>query len=564
MHLHVTLHETEQREMPDHPVRWKQYSRLLLLILLAGCNSTDSTVFYNLTVTPQPPEGGSTEPSGGEFKAGSDLEIFAYPSEGWDFAGWEGDASGRENPVVVTLEKESRIIARFEPMKFEEQTLLFRLFNPVLESPAAGIHVTLADEEGTVLGDGETTEEGEYLFAHSSPEGEIRSMEARFTGTGYFDFTEIMQNDRSREVEFLIHPVPVHMESTLPPLTAGDSVEIDFRDYMHSLDPDDEQPVPIDSVIVTGASRVGAPEADLPAEKQLELERLDAWSYRFAAGEEAEEGDFELIVTAYTPTNRVEDEVLLPLLRRADDPDDLDDPDNRGEPGDPGDPDDPGGPGNPVDPDKETHLVIMPLGDSLTNDPRSRVTLWNLLVEEGFTVDYVGDQRQTSGIPDPDHEGVGGITIEGVRQKAGQLMTRHKPRIINLLIGTNDIAWYFAETPDETADRWDQLVESLFQHSEPETWIIAATLPPMSSSLVGKEGVPNRDRAVQTERFNEAVRKRVESRRESGERIILADMEAAMDPAEHLSGDGVHLNEAGYRVMGTVYYEAILKIKVPQ
>jgi hypothetical protein len=74
-------------------------------------------------------------------------------------------------------------------------------------------------------------------------------------------------------------------------------------------------------------------------------------------------------------------------------------------------------------------LVIMPLGDSLTNDSRPRVKLWNLLTKDGYKPVYVGDQRQTSSIPDPDHEGVGGITINGIMEKTAHLMETHRPRL---------------------------------------------------------------------------------------------------------------------------------------
>lgn len=88
-------------------------------------------------------------------------------------------------------------------------------------------------------------------------------------------------------------------------------------------------------------------------------------------------------------------------------------------------------------------LVIMPLGDSMTNDSRSRVKLWNLLSSDGHKLDYVGNQHQTSSIPDADHEGVGGIKIGGIMDKAESLMQTHKPNYVALMVGTNDIAWYF-------------------------------------------------------------------------------------------------------------------------
>ena len=208
-------------------------------------------------------------------------------------------------------------------------------------------------------------------------------------------------------------------------------------------------------------------------------------------------------------------------------------------------------------PPSDETLVIMPLGDSMTNDSRPRVRFWNLLEGDGHELDYVGNQRQNSSIPDPDHEGVGGIEIQGIMDKAESLMQDHKPEYVALMVGTNDIAWYFDETGQEIADRWNDLIDLIFSASEPGTYILAATIPPVSSSNVGKSNMDVRDRAVLVQHYNAALREHIENRRAQGDLIVLADMEAALDPDQHLSGDGVHLNEEGYRVMGTVYYEAM-------
>lgn len=204
-------------------------------------------------------------------------------------------------------------------------------------------------------------------------------------------------------------------------------------------------------------------------------------------------------------------------------------------------------------------LLIMPLGDSMTNDSRPRVKLWNLLNDDGYKLDYVGNQYQESSIPDPDHEGTGGIKIEGVMDKATSLMQTHSPGYVALMVGTNDIAWYFDESAPEIADRWKDLIDRIFDSSEPETYILAATIPPVSSKNVGKSGLSVQDRAIMVQLFNAELRSYVKYRSANGDHIILADMEAALDPGKHLSDDGVHLNEAGYAIMGTVYYNAMIK-----
>jgi len=212
---------------------------------------------------------------------------------------------------------------------------------------------------------------------------------------------------------------------------------------------------------------------------------------------------------------------------------------------------------DPNIPPSEGILVIMPLGDSLTNDSRPRVTLWNLLTNDGHELNYVGDQRQSSSIPDDQHEGVGGIKIQGIADKAERLMNTHKPEYIMLMVGTNDIVWYFNETGEEIAARWNDLVQLLFDSSASGTYIVAATIPPVTSRIVGESNLDERDRAEVVKIYNSEIRKYVESRREKGENIILADVEDALTISEHLSNDEVHLNREGYEKMGTVYYEAM-------
>ena len=212
----------------------------------------------------------------------------------------------------------------------------------------------------------------------------------------------------------------------------------------------------------------------------------------------------------------------------------------------------------PLGPSGEV-LIIMPLGDSMTNDSRSRVKLWNLLSDDGHKLDYVGNQHQRSSIPDPDHEGVGGIKIQGIMDKAVSLMKTHKPNYIALMVGTNDIAWYFDEPAQIIANRWNDLIDRIFDSSEPGTYILAATIPPVSSKDVGKAGMASRDRAIMVQHYNAELRAIIKDRKANGDHIILADMEAALVTGQHLSSDGVHLNEAGYAVMGTVYYNAMNK-----
>lgn len=103
------------------------------------------------------------------------------------------------------------------------------------------------------------------------------------------------------------------------------------------------------------------------------------------------------------------------------------------------------------------------------------------------------------------------------------------------------------------------MIDRIFDSSEPGTYILAATIPPVTSKNVGQPGLSTQDRAVMVKLYNAELRKIINQRIANGDKIILADMEAALNPATHLSSDGVHLSEEGYAVMGTVYYNAMNK-----
>jgi len=88
------------------------FSTLLLLFFLSSCGS-ESTPVYSLTTTPTPDDAGSVSPSSGEYDEGESVEISAIPNEDWIFDGWQGDATGSDNPTTVTMDADKDIAATF-------------------------------------------------------------------------------------------------------------------------------------------------------------------------------------------------------------------------------------------------------------------------------------------------------------------------------------------------------------------------------------------------------------------------------------------------------------------
>ena len=69
---------------------------------------------YTLTITVSPSGSGSVSPSGGTFDAGTVVTFTAYPTSGWQFDHWSGDASGTSPSIVITMDSDKDATAYFE------------------------------------------------------------------------------------------------------------------------------------------------------------------------------------------------------------------------------------------------------------------------------------------------------------------------------------------------------------------------------------------------------------------------------------------------------------------
>ncbi|HOJ31172.1 MAG TPA: FG-GAP-like repeat-containing protein [bacterium] len=74
-----------------------------------------STQYY-LTTVADPIAGGSVSPTSGWFDAGSNVQIQAFPNQGWKFSNWSGDASGSQNPASITMNGPKTARAVFAPL----------------------------------------------------------------------------------------------------------------------------------------------------------------------------------------------------------------------------------------------------------------------------------------------------------------------------------------------------------------------------------------------------------------------------------------------------------------
>lgn len=86
---------------------------LAAVFLSAVACSTKSTPSYQLTTSSTPAEGGTVSPASGEFDEGDEIQVQAIANENWVFDGWEGDQTGSQNPMTVSMNADKNISARF-------------------------------------------------------------------------------------------------------------------------------------------------------------------------------------------------------------------------------------------------------------------------------------------------------------------------------------------------------------------------------------------------------------------------------------------------------------------
>lgn len=204
-------------------------------------------------------------------------------------------------------------------------------------------------------------------------------------------------------------------------------------------------------------------------------------------------------------------------------------------------------------------LRIMPLGDSITAGLISpapgyipggyRTKLWQNLTAAGYSVDFVGASQQNpdaGNLPDPDHNGYGGWTINQIDANIVNWLNATKPAAVLLHIGTNDTFGTDAEFKS-VGTRLDKLITDITKQS-PQTHLIVAQI--ISSSDATREA------RIQT--YNGLVPDIVAAHANNGELVTMVDMHAAVPSVDF--ADSYHPNKVGYDLMGDAWSKAILAL----
>ncbi len=94
--------------------QWQIMAATLVIVSLLSmaCGGETTKTIWRLSTDAADGQG-SVDPSIATFHDGDTVTITAEPASGWSFDYWNGDASGSENPITITMDSDKTIYAYF-------------------------------------------------------------------------------------------------------------------------------------------------------------------------------------------------------------------------------------------------------------------------------------------------------------------------------------------------------------------------------------------------------------------------------------------------------------------
>ena len=207
-------------------------------------------------------------------------------------------------------------------------------------------------------------------------------------------------------------------------------------------------------------------------------------------------------------------------------------------------------------------VAIMPMGDSITHGFGSatmdgyRRPLHQSLTAAGYLVNFVGSRRAGAQFDyDRDNEGHPGVDAPYLRDRLGDYLSRNRPDIVLLHIGTNGL-W---KSPEEVAAEADQLLSAIYAYD--------GNIQVVLARIINRVGPP--EVVSRTTRYNELLQAIADRRIAAGDPLVVVDMEHALIyTAAGGNGMGLfvdmydllHPNDAGYGKMAAVWDAALQAI----
>ncbi len=196
---------------------------------------------------------------------------------------------------------------------------------------------------------------------------------------------------------------------------------------------------------------------------------------------------------------------------------------------------------------------IMPLGDSITdgyNIPGGyRIELWKKFVANNLNINFVGSLfNGPAELGDPHHEGHSGWRIDEITAKVNDWLGTYQPKIILLLIGTNDIEQNF-DVPN-APNRLSALVDQIFSRI-PDATILVASIPPIND--------PKLNPQVNT--YNATIQGMVNQKISQGKKAVFVDVYSVITFKD--IPDTVHPTLEGYNKIAQAWFDKLLPLLQP-
>ena len=219
------------------------------------------------------------------------------------------------------------------------------------------------------------------------------------------------------------------------------------------------------------------------------------------------------------------------------------------------------GPASLVKAQPSAQLKIMPLGDSITEGYNGttgnlgvdgyRTPLYLDLVNNGFSVDFVGSQNNGTGL-DNDNEGHIGYSADEIRDDVNGWLTENPADVVLLHIGTNDIQ--DGEVAFGIVSEVEGILNNIYQwgvnNNKTVTVILASIILRSDNSTLNSTTIS----------YNSGLQTMASNRIADGDPLIMVDMEHALVYPTDLVSDGIHPTPTGYGKMATIWYNALASL----
>jgi hypothetical protein len=126
------------------------------IITVTVLSSSTPAVWYTLTATANPANGGTVTPASGTYLAGSQIQVTATPNANYTFATWSGDVTGTNPTVTITMDSDKSITANFTYVPPMNQPPVVNITAPSpgarYSAPASiAVSATASDSDGSIV-----------------------------------------------------------------------------------------------------------------------------------------------------------------------------------------------------------------------------------------------------------------------------------------------------------------------------------------------------------------------------------------------------------------------------